>query len=285
MTFHVCATDPLPTFTGLWDSIEIPFPPPSITIPSLPTLMNPIFDGYSNIAQEISQIIQGLQSYQLLFTQGSFLTTFTDFLGLDISIVLPKIPGTDLNLQNLLALDPVAIYDGIAQAILDGVTFPFVPNPMFYTFDFPALDIVNTVNAVVNGYMQQVITTATSLITSITDQLEIPGMPALPAFPSLSDIYTIMLAKFPTFPDIESLILSGIPIPDLFSLTVPGFPALPDLPAPLIPNFSSYDIEFKTALNTYFANLTTAPLQTIVNFCNGPLSSLGFSFPLLCVDF
>lgn len=282
---HLCCDTPFPDFSSLWANVEIDFPPFPITIPPLPALLDPIYANYTCIAKEVSQIVQELQSYQMLFTSGAFLQPIVDFLGIDITSILPTIPGTDLTLLDLLALDPQVIYDGIEQALLDGIVFPFVPDPIFGSFSVPSIELVDVVSAVVKGYMQQVISVAVGLITQVTDILEIANMPTLPTFPTLSEIQELVLARFPEFPDLEALIASGIPTWDLLSISIPGFPALPVLPDPLFPNYSSYEQEFQAGMNALLGNLTMTPIKIVTDFCNGALSSLGFSFPLLCVDF
>lgn len=285
MPLTFCATSPVPTFNSLYQAIvnSLTFPPIQFNIPSLPTIPNPIYAGFNCANLEMIQLVQGLQQLQLMATLTAGLQPLISFLGGAIEDLLPKISGTDLNLISLLTMDASQIYAAIAQALANGITFPFVPKPLFNRLTIPAVESVATVKAVVNGYFMQVMDLLTDLIGQITDQLELPVLPTLPQIPTLSEIQQALLAAFPEFDTLQALIQSGISVSQLFSaLLFVGFPPL-TLPDPLIPSFSSFEIEFQEAITILHMELLSKPLTIIVDFLQNTLGQLGFEFPLLCV--
>lgn len=285
----LCATSPLPTFKSLYDAVteHLTFPPVSIVIPTLPTLKMPIYEGFSNTNMEIVQLIQGLQDFQLQTTLMALIQPLVSFVGGALEDFLPKIPHTNLTLVDLLAANPSVIYQEIMAAIaIYGVNiFPFVPNPMFSNLSLPSIEIVNIVKMVVRGYYVALLNTITSLISQVTDILQISNLGAIPTIPTLSEMLSTLLLAFPEFANINQLIQSGLSIDVLFAaLSFNGFPPLV-LPVPLIPSFSSYEIEFQEALSIIYGDFLTIPLAIIVDFVQNALSMLGFSFPTLCISF
>ncbi|EON13161.1 hypothetical protein [Pandoraea sp. SD6-2] len=290
---RICATTPIPDFNGLYEAARasMTFPPQGITVPALPSLRNPIYPGLSRTNDEIVQLVQELQSYQMLTTFSSFLNPLTSFLGLSPASILPKIPGTALNLIDLLAMSPGAIYDGVAAALAEygsGI-FPFVKTPIFQGLSIPSIEIVTTVKMAIKGYMNTLLGTVSGLIDQVTGKLKLPGMPALPTLPSFEAISAQIMGAFPGFPDLSALIRSGsVSLNALLASVgalVPAFPALPALPEPLIPNLSSFEHEFNEGLNVLYSSLVAYPMTLIMNFVTSTLSMLGFSFPAMCITF
>ncbi|PTQ91279.1 hypothetical protein [Agitococcus lubricus] len=285
----LCANNPLPTFKSLYDSVvdNLKFPPIAIEIPTLPTLKTPIYEGFSNTNMEILQLIQGLQDFQFQTTLMALIQPLVSVVGGALEDILPKIPHTDLTLIDLLASNPSHIYDVIAAAIAEhglGI-FPFVPKPMFGSFSIPAIEAVNVVKMVVRGYYIAVLNVISSLIDQVTDILELAGLGVLPTIPTLSAITAALMAAFPQFDNLSALIQSGIGIQDIFSMLLfSGFPPIA-IPNPLIPSFSSHEIEFQEALSIIYSDFLTIPLAIIIDFVQDTLGMLGFSFPLLCISF
>lgn len=285
----VCTNSPIPSFQSLYDQVlaHMTFPPPELSIPALPGLKNPIYAGFSNINMEIVQLVQELQNYQLQITLMAVFEPLVAFLGGALENILPKIPGTDLTLIDLLACDPDTIYAAIAEAIaIHGIgIFPFVPNPMFSGLSIPAIEAVNVIKMVTRGYYVLLLNALLSLINQVADILEIGGLSGIPAIPTLSQVQAAILAAFPGFTSLTALIASGIGIQTLFSaISFPGLPTML-MPSPLIPGFSSYEAEFQEALAILYGNLTTVPLNIILDFVQNALGMLGFSFPTICISF
>lgn len=284
---QICTSSALPTFKSIYDSTvaSMTFPPSPISIPPLPGIPNPVFGDYSNINLEIVQVVQGLQDLQLQMTLSAITTPLATILGGSLDDLLPKIPGTDLGLSDLLANDPNAIKLAIQEAIaINGVgIFPLVPDPMFTGLSAPSLETNNIVKMVIKGFYGMLITTITDLISQVTDLLVLAGLPAIPTIPTLPEVTAAMLAAFPGFPNIGALVKSGISLPDLFgAISFPGMPALV-MPSPLVPSMSNYEAEFQEGMSVLYGDFTTAPLTIIVDFCETTLGTLGFEFPTVCV--
>lgn len=287
MAIHLCVDSPVPTFNSIYQSViaSLTWPPIDITIPSLPCLRNPIFDGFSNINMEIMQLIQELQHFQLMTTLTAGLQPLVALVGGALEDLLPKIAGTNLTLIDILAMDSNAIYAAIRQALLDGVVFPFVPNPIFSGLSMPHIEIVAIVKAVMKGYILDVVQTITDLINAACIILMIPAFAPLPVMPTLENIKAAILAAFPEFSTIQELLASGISVSQIFALlSFAGFPPV-ILPDPLLPTFSNFEQEFQEAMNIFQSDLLTSLLATIVDFLEDALSVLGIEFPKLCIDF
>jgi len=263
-SMQICADSPLPTFESLWANItdvDIEF-----TIPSLPGLRSPAYDGYSNLKIELSQVVQELQQLQTMTTISACLEPLASFLGGAIDDFMPTIPGTDIAFTQILSGDADTLYAAIKQAVLDEVQFPFVPQPMFGKISNPELEVAETVKAVMRGYMQTAIGVITDLISQVVDQLELPGMPALPEIPTDFDSLKQFILDLSGLNTLGEVLAAGwFPVPQLFS------------------GISNPEIEIQNQLNIYMNNLLMLPLQIIVDFINSTLSMLGAAFPLMCI--
>jgi hypothetical protein len=196
---------------------------------------------------ELSQVVQELQQLQTMTTLTACLQPIASFLGGAIDDLVPGIP--------------------IKVAIQNGVTFPFLPNPMFSLFSIPEIELVEAVKAVMKGYMQTVMGVLIELIDDAVEQLELPGLPTIPTIPSdysqLKD-YILGLSGYSTLK--EALLAGWFPVQNLFQ------------------GISNPEVEIQNQLSAYMNDLLMLPLTIIVDFCNDVLSVLGFSFPLVCID-
>ena len=261
---QICADSPLPTFQSLWANItDVDI---SFTIPTLPGIRNPIYEGYSNLKIELSQVLQELQQLQTLTTISACLEPLASFLGGAIDDFMPSIPGTDISFTQIFTMSADALYQKIKQAILNGVQFPFIPTPMFQKLSIPEIELGETVKAVMKGYMQSAISIITDLITQVVDQLELPGLPALPTIPTDISSLKQFILDASGFSTLEEALLAGwFPISQLFA------------------RISNPEIEIQNQLSIYMSNLLLLPLQIIVDFINDTLSMLGATFPLICI--
>ena len=295
----ICAKVPIPDFNTLYNAalpaFKIPF-----KVPLLPSLPSPIYANIKIPQYELLQIIQELQSYQFMTTFMAILTPIKKFLGLSLSAILPKIPGTDLTLIDLLALTPTKIYKAIKTALLKfGPTiFPVVPIPIYYAVDVPAFQIITTIKAAIKGYMNTLITFIADLIGEVIKKLNIPhmpGLPALPVIPTMAVIMQMILKQLPQIPGLPQ-VPPILTVPSLttmlnkFSLNallarvvIPGFPAFPALLDPLIPNLKMPELTLMEGINMLYAHLLSIPMTIIMNFCIKTLSMLGFKFPTICI--
>lgn len=278
----ICSPVPIPSFNSLY--ALIPNPLPSFSIPSLPCLPSPIYANIIHPQLEIINLVHEIQTYQFYTTFLFLFTPIVNFLGLSLSSILPKIPVININLLDLLTLNPSSIYALIGNIPnISLPTFPALPIPIFQNLLIPEIELLNKVKFITTGYMTLLITTISSLIGTVTDQLHLPGLPTLPTIPSFASLQSLLLAPFSGFSNLLGVLHSGVSITDLFNITIPGFPALPALPFPLMPNFVSPEIYLMETLKIMNAELASYPMTLIVNFCTNTLGSLGFSFPTLCV--
>lgn len=261
---QICSDTPLPTFQSLWANItDIDM---TFTIPTLPGIRSPIYEGYSNLKIELSQVMQELQQLQTLTTITACLEPLASFLGGAIDDFMPSIPGTNISFTQLLTISADTLYQQIKQAILDGVQFPFIPTPMFQKLSIPEIESAETVKAVMKGYLQSAISVITDLITQVVDQLELPGLPALPTIPTDISSLKQFILDASGFSTLEEALLAGwFPISQLFA------------------RISNPEIEIQNQLSIYMSNLLLLPLQVIVDFINDTLSMLGATFPLICI--
>jgi len=294
----LCADTPIPSFDSIWQNLvgEITFPPNisfDFTIPPLPSLLNPIFSDISHFALELSNIAQELQSYQFLQTIYQFIEPLAEVIGSVISSLIPSIPVINLNLIDLLSLDPTALYDAVKEAIenLTFPSFPTIPSPLFSGLSVPSFEILLNVKLMLKDYINTLMNIIPDLVQQVSDILTL-GLSELvvPQLPSLSEIMEQIAnlvewpdfdINFPSFPPIE--FLKGFSISELLSqITVPGFPSF-SIPDPLFPNYSNIEQELLEGLNILYQEMIAYPMQVIMDFLNDFLSMLGFSFPTLCI--
>ena len=114
MTIQLCTNTPIPTFNQLYQSLldaiaNLPNPIESLSIPNIPPLRNPIFDGKRLLSLELSQIVQALQTWQLNLTIKAILDPLVAIIGGGIDDLLPKIPHLDLGLLDILSMNTTEI--------------------------------------------------------------------------------------------------------------------------------------------------------------------------------
>jgi hypothetical protein len=282
---RLCATIPIPDFNTLYNAalpaFKIPF-----TVPTLPSLPNPIYGNLKIPNVELLQIIQELQSYQFMTTFMSFLTPLTSFLGLSLDAILPKIPGTDLTLLDLMALIPNKISTAIQQALAHfgpGI-FPALPVPLYYAVNIPSIQVTTAVKMAIKGYMNTLILLVESLINKVIGKLHLPGLPTIPVVPTMDVIMGMILGSIPTFPTSITALLNKYSLNALLArVVIPGFPAFPALPEPLIPKLNMPEINLMEGINILYTNLLALPMTIMMDFCMRVLTMIGFSFPTICI--
>lgn len=287
MTIRLCTDTPLPTFQALKESLAASIADgiPELTIPSLPGLLSPIYEGFSQIDLELSQLVQELQAFQINLTMFNIFKPLSEFLGGALEDILPKIPGTDLTLLDIINGDSAKVYQAVKQAIADGIELPMIPSPIFGDISIPGLETVATVKALLRGYPPLLVAKIKELIAQVTDQLEIPGLPEIPELPTRETIEAALLELFPEAERLADMLNDDFSVSALFSgLILPGIPPL-ILPEPLVNGFSSFSVDFEEAMAIYMTNAASALIGPIVDFCNDALSSLGFEFPTICIEF
>jgi hypothetical protein len=160
----------------------------------------------------------------------------------------------------------------IKLALQEGTTLPFVPTPFYSSLSCLEINAAQAFSCIAAWYSTTLVPLISSWISNITGSLHLPGLPSLPSIPSFEEVYAWVKARMG----------SGMDLASAFSLSIPGFPTF-SLPSPLFRGLSSLDLEFPEAMTMFPNYLITVPLQTIIDFCKSTLSSLGFSFPTLCL--
>lgn len=288
MAITLCCDSPLPTFSSLHASLMESLEGhgiPELTIPKLPGIRNPIYNGFSHPVLELSQLVQELQHYQVSLTMLNIFKPIADFLGGALEELLPKVPGTDLTLLDIIAMKTDRIYDAIQQAIENGFKFPMLPDPIFPDLSIPALDTVATVKAVLRDYPASLLKKIKQLIDIVTGQLALSAIFTIPPLPTRQDVELAILAAFPTFDRPLDILTEEFSVSKLFmAFTVPGFPPL-ILPEPLVTGFSSFSLELDEAISIFQADALSSLLQPVIDFCQDTLGQLGFEFPTICIEF
>lgn len=273
-----CVTSVLPTFQSIFDAL----PDVLSVLPPLPTLPNPILQGITLPTFDKFAVVVELMSFQLISLIQAIVQPMLDLLGLDIDTFLPKIPYTDIGIGDFIAMDVEKIVAGITLAFetYGHSIFPFLPTPIYDSLDCGALEISYIIRNAVKVFIIELVNKVVQLIQLVTTFLGIPAMQGVPTFPTMDEIIQIILAAS-GFDTITALIQSGF---SLVNFTFAGI----DLPIPvdIFKGFSNYGIEFTEKLGIILATLPTIPLQIIVDFIESTLKNfMGFSLPLVCIDF
>jgi hypothetical protein len=271
----------------LLEAIQAHLPIVQINVPDILGLLNPIYDRFSDFSLEISQILQELQSFQLMNTLKAMIDPMLSVVGLAVDEFLPKLPGLGLTLVDLLTMSPATIYQKVRDAIAEYGIEAFeaiLPVPIFLTMSIPAIEIVTIVKMLKQYYITMVVTKVEVLVNQVTSILQIPGMPALPSIPTLADIKALAFGLFPDAEQLIDILKTGISVSSLFSMfSLPGIPVL-NLPEPLFPKLSSFDIEINEALVMLRAHMNTVAITSLVSFVEEKLSILNIEFPTFCIN-
>lgn len=286
-SIQVCTNTAVPTYNQLLEAIQAHLPIVQINVPDILGLLNPIYDRFSDFSLEISQILQELQSFQLMNTLKAMIDPMLSVVGLAVDEFLPKLPGLGLTLVDLLTMSPATIYQKVRDAIAEYGIEAFeaiLPVPIFLTMSIPAIEIVTIVKMLKQYYITMVVTKVEVLVNQVTSILQIPGMPALPSIPTLADIKALAFGLFPDAEQLIDILKTGISVSSLFSMfSLPGIPVL-NLPEPLFPKLSSFDIEINEALVMLRAHMNTVAITSLVSFVEEKLSILNIEFPTFCIN-
>lgn len=285
----LCTGSPLPTFNSLYTGFvgNLTFPPMAFTFPVMPTLPSPMFPSISVPNLEAVKTVVELQSMQMLNTLMAMIQPMVTFLGGSLSALLPKIPGLNLNLIDLLSVNPQALFDAVKASIAalpPTYNCPFAPLPLYTALSIPDMSIVQIAANYVKSYSMLLVGFIEGLVSQVTSALHIGAMPTLPTMPTFNSIKSLILAKVPGATSLYQVLQSGISIPAMFNITIPGFPALPALPTPLVPSVNIPEFDFQESMGVLMNHLSTYSLSLVMNFINSTLASyISFTFPTFCI--
>ena len=192
-----CLGSPTPTFDGIYAGIMANAESSiSSTFAGLPSLRAQIFSTVSHPALELHQIAQELQSHQLLTTMMALFKPVVSFLGISLDSILPKIPGTNLTLIDLLSITPEKLYSTIEDVVTKGgsIIAGLIPSTMYMAVDIPAIRTVAVAKLLIKDHLNVLTGVLTGLIKQVTDKLSVAGM-TIPTFPTLETIEGLVLNK------------------------------------------------------------------------------------------
>jgi hypothetical protein len=288
---QLCTNDPLPSFSDMYNSFtsNLVFPPKMVfNLPEFPTLKSPFFGSISMTNFELVNMIEEIQTWQIMLTLKNIIKPLLDVIGGVLKDWLPKIPGLGLNLLDLLDINPTKLYETIATAIKNAGAsiWAIIPSPIFGSLSIPDFEIATIAKLVVKDYIMLIPKMIYNLLKTIVYIVARPFMnliPELPEFPTIQQITDTITSMFPSMDSISKILsMPTFDISKVFDFTWNGFPKI-TIPSPLFPSFSMPEIEFKEALNIMYGQMILTPLKKIKDFITSVLSSLGFSFPTICV--
>lgn len=268
-----------PNFTDLLNQLKSLALEPVAAL--LPTIRNIIYEGYSNITQEINEIIEGIKHYQDIISMGSIFSALASVIGGAIDDLVPKIPILDIPFTELLAMNADAIYEAVKQALLSGVQFPFIPLPIFEGFTNLTKELVHIVKSVIINYKNILIQAMQDMIKKVLDILEIAAsIPALLTVPTAQEIIDLILSFFPDYKSIYEVIKNtGKSIYELLQMT--GLP-VPNIKEVFINFYSNIAEEFSSRINQVIDFISSLNIKTLIDFINNTLGQLGIEFPTFC---
>lgn len=285
---QLCTTTPIPSFNDLYNQFapNLTNPPLHFTMPQLPTLPSPMFPTMKCPNIEMVTSIAELKANQLMTTCTGMLTPLTGYLGIDPLSVLPTVPSLNLKLPDILSGNPSDLLASVKAKIAAGIQFPGIPSPLFPDMKIPEFESLSTMCNLIKSYIMGLPAMIFGLINQVCGLLHIGSMPAMPTMPSLDSLQAAVVARVNGATDYLSAMKSGLPINQMFNISVPGMPSVPSLPDPLFPSIHYPEFEFYTGFGNMIDTYTSTNMQSCVDFCKNTLgSNLSFSFPNQCIAF
>ena len=247
----------------------------------LPTVLDEIYEGYSNITEEINELIDGIKQYQDIITMNGIFQPIVDLLGGTIDDFVPPIPVINIPFTTLLRMDAEKIYEAVKVAIQLGIEFPDIPKPIYVGLENKSKELVFTVKAIIINYKKVLIETMQEMIKSALEKLEISALlPLLIDVPTIQEVIDLILSFFPEYETIYDIIVNtGKTIEELLEMT--GL-MLPTFEPTLTPFFSNFAIEIVERIKQVVDFIASFNILKILNFCLDSLKQLGFDFPTFC---
>ena len=192
----ICTDAPIPTYQGIRPAIlslqnlfnpntftfpnpAYTFPPFHISIPSLPTLPSPPFGSFNCSTLHLEQFINELTGKGLL---GFFEVVIGKIKAIIGDFPLPKIPGLNIDLFDLLTGDPNDFLNIIHTT---PIVFPTYPTNV----NIGAMQDLDTLQMLVRNYLKALYDTTIGKLVDLMDTLfPVPPWPIpIPSFPTLPD--------------------------------------------------------------------------------------------------
>lgn len=284
---QICISIPPPSYSEIVEKLNGYIPKNIDEFASLIGLPVPIFETISQYSLEISQIVQYFSSMNMFNLLMQMIEPMASLLGLAIESLLPKIPILNISIIELMKLSPnelkailIEKYKEIGDELFEAFS-EFLPFPIYFSLSIPDFEINVLIKAIYNMGLTMLISIASSLINDVLSFLKILTSFELPVIPTLSEVKEAvkMIA-------IAKLVEAGAPIIELANeveafiyvaetlkmniseliseLSFPNFPKI-HLPDPLLPSFSSIEIELREAINIYVQSLLAESVNKLAD--------------------
>ena len=270
----------IPTFDELIEHLS------GFKIPNLMTIKDQIYEGYSNIVQEINEVIDGIKIEADMLSILNIYHPLIKVLGGVIEDFIPKIPFFNISIIDIINGKLGDFKKAIMDMIEKELNIPFVPLPLFESFKNVAKEAQTTLKLIITSYKQMVLDVATDMIKKVLDILQISALiPAMLKPPTLEELKNLVLESFPEYKSWYELItsVSMDKILGVFSaIPLPNFPK--DSEEKETSFYSNFEEFLVNKFNQIIDNIIGINIKTIIDFVENTLGQLGFEFPTFCVE-
>lgn len=254
-----------------------------LKIPNLFSLPTPLFSGYSNIMQELVEVIDAIKYQADTLTMMNIFQPIASVIGGSLKDLLPKIPVLDISLLDIVGGNIKGMYDAVKSALSKGLSLPFLPTNIFESYSNLEKEALVALKMILVGYKEALLNTMQSMVSSAMSILKISGvLPVLPTIPTIDQLKALALQAFPEYDSWYSLI-SKVEVSKI--IAVLGFSTLIIPEIGFIPNYSNYEQYLMESLNQIKDGLISQGLKMMVDFVENTLGVIGFSFPTITIRF
>lgn len=269
--------DSIPNFQEFIETLT------EISIPNLLGLPDPIFSDYSNILQELMEIIDAIKYQADTLTIMNIFKPLVSVIGGSLENLLPKIPVLNFSIIDIVNGNIQGLYYAVVEALREGIALPFLPVEMFENFSNYAKESLLALKMILVGYKEILLDTMQGMIKQVMSTLDISGvLPTLPIIPSIDQLKDIVLAAFPEYESWYEII-TNVDISKIIELFGLDSFILPE--NIFIPNFSNYEQYLMETFNQIKDYYLTLGLNMLVEFVESVLGILNFSFPSFYIRF
>lgn len=255
----------------------------SVEIPDLLGLPKSLFSNYSNIMQELVEVVDAIKYQADTLTMMNIFQPLSNILGGTLRDLLPKIPVLNISLIDIVGGNIQAMYDAVKSALKNGIKLPFVPEQIFESYSNFEKEAVLALKMILVGYKELLLNTMQSMVSSAMSILKISGtLPVLPTIPNIEQLKSLAMSAFPEYDTWYSLI-SNVDISKVLGALGFSMFILPEIG--FIPNYSNYEQYFIESLNHIRDGITSIALKMMVEFVESVLGVIGFSFPSITIRF
>ena len=255
----------------------------SIELPDLLGLPKSLFSNYSNIMQELVEVVDAIKYQVDTLTMMNIFQPLSNILGGTLRDLLPKIPVLDISLVDIVGGNIQAMYDAVKSALKNGIKLPFVPEQIFESYSNFEKESVVALKMILVGYKELLLNTMQSMVSSAMSILKISGtLPVLPTIPNIEQLKSLAMLAFPEYDTWYSLI-SNVDVSKVLGVLGFSMFILPEIG--FIPNYSNYEQYFIESLNHIRDGITSVALKMMVEFVESVLGVIGFSFPSITIRF